>query len=40
MLKPPEPPKEPVKRPGTGFFLVIALFAAIAMAIVWAFNAH
>lgn len=39
MLRPPTP-EEPKKRPGTGFFVVIALLAAIAMAIVWAFNAH
>lgn len=40
MLRPPTPPEEPKKRPGAGFFVVIALVAAIAMAIVWAFNAH
>lgn len=34
------PPEEKKPTPGAGFFLAIAIVTAIALAIVWAFNAH
>jgi hypothetical protein len=38
MLTPPKPPKDETKRPGLGFFMTVALLAAIAAAVVWALT--
>jgi len=40
MLRPPDEPKEPAKRPGMGFFALLALLLAIVCGIIWAFSSH
>jgi hypothetical protein len=40
MLKQPEEPKEPKKRPGVGCLMIWVVVTLIAVALVWAFTAR